>query len=167
MTDLDLLRVLNCIVFAVVYILCFFPRYRKKGARYAIVYTLFFLYLELLLFFTIFPIIFTFDAPSINLIPFRDYFFAFGDYQRQIILNVLLFVPYGFFLPFCVGKDWKKTCLIGVCTTLAIELAQPWVTINRVCDITDVITNSFGTFLGYWCHFFLRPILSKYFTWLN
>ncbi len=147
-------------VFAGIYILFFLPRYIKQGVYSFLVHTLFFLYLELLLYFTIFPIVLSFDRPSINLIPFRDYLSGYGDSEMQIILNVILFVPFGFFMPFFIGKGWYKTFLLGFLMTVFIELSQPWITIDRVCDVTDVITNTSGALIGYWVYFFLSPLFS-------
>lgn len=80
-----------------------------------------------------------------NFVPFLH---MFSDY-RSSLLNVLLFVPLGFFLPLF----WKKfsafgyTLLFGFCTSLLIELLQIFT--FRATDINDLMTNTVGTVLGY------------------
>ncbi len=84
--------------------------------------------------------------PNINLTPFA---YMFSDF-RNSFLNVLLFVPLGFLLP-VFWRHFKKlhwTLLFGFCTSLLIELLQLFT--FRATDVNDLITNTFGTFLG-WC----------------
>ena len=83
---------------------------------------------------------------NINLVPFAH---MFSDY-RNSLLNVLLFVPLGFFLPVL----WKRfrsflwTMLFGLGFSLCIELLQLFTV--RATDINDLMTNTAGTILG-WC----------------
>ncbi len=83
---------------------------------------------------------------NINLTPFA---YMFSDY-RSTLLNVLLFVPLGFFLPVLwkrFGKVWW-TVLFGFSTSLVIELLQIFT--YRATDVNDLMTNTFGTLVG-WC----------------
>lgn len=68
---------------------------------------------------------------------------------RSTLLNILLFVPLGFFLPmlWVQYREQKQTILFGLGITTAIELMQLFT--YRVTDINDIITNVFGTFLGF------------------
>ena len=83
---------------------------------------------------------------NINLVPFA---YMFSDYGNSL-LNVLLFVPLGFFLPVL----WKRfrsflwTALFGFGFSLTIELLQLFT--FRATDINDLMTNTVGTILG-WC----------------
>lgn len=92
---------------------------------------------------------------NINLVPFA---YMFSDYGNSL-LNVLLFVPLGVFLP----VFWKRyrsffrTALFGLLFSLTIELLQ--LLTLRATDINDLITNTTGTILG-WC---LGRILLKLF----
>ena len=82
---------------------------------------------------------------NFNFVPFL---YMFSDYKNSL-LNVLLFIPLGFFLPFF----WKKsssfgyTVLFGFCASLFIELLQIFT--FRATDVNDLITNTLGTILGY------------------
>lgn len=84
--------------------------------------------------------------PSFNLIPFS---YMFSD-SINSILNVLLFIPLGVFLP-CFWKFFRKmyrTVLFGFCTSLLVEVLQIFTL--RATDVNDLITNTIGTLLG-WC----------------
>lgn len=74
-----------------------------------------------------------------------------GASMMMVILNVLLFVPYGFLLPMakknCNKKFWKWALLIGFLTSLCIEVTQYFG--GRMSEIDDLIANTWGTLLGY------------------
>lgn len=128
---------------------CFvFPKIRHKSKTQFLSSTLFAIYAIALLYFTLLPIIPTFDKPAINLIPFRDYMYHFGNYNEEMFLNILLFVPMGFFLSMHTKAKIIKVILYGALISLTIEILQPWITIGRVCDITDLFTNTAGTCIG-------------------
>lgn len=143
------LKLIDCEILAVVYFIFLLPRYRKAGAASLIMHTLLYIYVCVVMYLTLLPLVPTFDEPSINLVPFRDYIYAFGDYKKQIFYNVLLFIPMGIFIPWFRNTGFRKTVLAGMLISLCIELLQPWVTLYRVCDITDLITNTAGAAIGY------------------
>ena len=81
---------------------------------------------------------------SYNLIPF------IGSSITPVLLNFILFVPYGFLLPFVFSSckwSWKKVVIIGAITSLAIELLQMFG--GRYAEIDDFLINTFGAFTGY------------------
>lgn len=82
---------------------------------------------------------------NLNLIPIL----GFIDDWKNSILNVLLFVPLGLMLPILWRKfrTQKDTVLFGFGMSLAIEILQIFT--FRATDINDLITNTFGTFLGF------------------
>ena len=82
---------------------------------------------------------------NFNFVPFL---YMFSDY-RSTILNVLLFIPLGLFLPIFWEKfqSFGYTVLFGFCTSLVIELLQIFTL--RATDVNDLMTNTFGTVLGY------------------
>lgn len=82
---------------------------------------------------------------NINLKPFAYMFSAY----KSTLLNVLLFLPLGFFLP-VLWKTFRKCCwtvLFGFCMSLTIELLQLFT--FRATDINDLMTNTAGTLLGW------------------
>ncbi len=81
-----------------------------------------------------------------NVIPFA---YMFSDYGNSL-LNILLFVPLGFFLPVFWKRYQKcrRTVLFGFFLSLLIELLQLFS--FRATDVNDLMTNTLGTVLG-WC----------------
>lgn len=93
--------------------------------------------------------------PRISLIPFLDMISGPID----TILNVVLFVPFGFFLPLLYKKyhHIKPVVLTGFLFSLSIEIVQMfgW----GSSDINDLITNTVGTCLGYFAYYLLSKVL--------
>jgi glycopeptide antibiotics resistance protein len=73
---------------------------------------------------------------------------------RTSLLNILLFVPFGFGLPFITAFRMKRTVLIAATFSIAIELLQLLSGLLadaafRIVDINDVIFNTVGAVIGY------------------
>ncbi|MGI8381654.1 VanZ family protein [Priestia megaterium] len=103
---------------------------------------------------------------GVNFIPFRtmgDLLFhsSFKEFVINNIGNIILFIPFGFFLPLKFNNpgSWKKVCLIGMLLSMTIECIQLFLP-NRWTDIDDVILNTVGTGIGY-CLFNLISRLLK------
>ena len=84
---------------------------------------------------------------SANLCPFRDLLHGWGNSVEQILLNVLLFLPFGVLVPRRIGRGFLVTLLQTAASSAVIELLQPF--FGRTCDITDLITNAVGCACGY------------------
>lgn len=82
---------------------------------------------------------------SVNIIPFLD---MIPDFKNAC-LNVLLFVPFGIFLPALWSgfRSLRRTVLTGLAVSGVIELAQLFT--FRTTDINDLITNTLGAALGF------------------
>ncbi len=100
---------------------------------------------------------------SLNLIPFRDLLHGWGDSVGQIVLNVLLFLPFGFLLPILTGKKFLPTLLLAAAASGAIELLQPL--FDRRGDITDFITNTLGGGCGYILQMPVGEEIKRRFHW--
>ena len=91
------------------------------------------------------PAVVTFQIDfGLNLIPFIDIVNSPFAYMKNTILNIILFIPMGFFVP-AVWKNYrsfKTMFFMGLAVSLGIELL-------RLTDIDDLITNTAGTVLGY------------------
>lgn len=72
----------------------------------------------------------------------------------QLALNVLLFVPLGFFVRWILGRGVVVTTLMGFFISLAIETTQltgVWGLYRcayRLFDVDDLIVNTMGAFIG-------------------
>lgn len=158
--------VVDFAVLAVLYALVFFRRWRSRGRDVLLVNTLMYLYLSFVLYFTLMPVItsipFVFNHPyqPMNLVPFIDVSLGRGDFLRQIVLNVIMTVPFGFLFPLTQGRSakWSRTVLSCFLMSLGIELLQPLLSGTRSSDVTDLITNVTGGVLGYCFYCVFRPI---------
>lgn len=81
---------------------------------------------------------------------------------RNLILNIMLFIPIGFLIPFYSDKLKKmyRVVLIGFFATLAIELTQHFNNYG-VFEIDDIFNNTLGTLLGYCCFMIFHRIKNK------
>lgn len=68
---------------------------------------------------------------------------------QDIILNVLLFVPYGFGLGLAGGRApaWRAVA-IAAGTSLIVELLQVGIVVGRDASLGDLVTNTLGGGLG-------------------
>lgn len=74
--------------------------------------------------------------------------------------NILLFLPFGILYPLFDRKaTWTRTLLIGVVTSLVIELLQP--IFGRSFDINDIILNSMGVVMSTSIFFILHSVISN------
>lgn len=101
-------------------------------------------------------------ADSINLQPFatvRMYWKLLRQsgndyYVRHAVINlvgnVVMFVPLGYFLPCLFGKlqSFFKAVLFALCLIVTVEAVQ-YFTMLGTCDIDDLILNLIGVALGY------------------
>ena len=94
-------------------------------------------------------------SPKISLIPFLGMITGPID----TILNLVLFVPLGFFLPLLYKKyhHIKNVVLTGFLFSLSIEIIQMfgW----GATDINDLIINTVGACLGYLIYYLLSKIV--------
>ena len=146
------------------YAFAFFRKWRPQGKDVLLVNTLMYAYLSLVLFFTMMPVIasipFMLDHPytPMNLVPFIDVSLGRGDFFRQVVLNVIMTLPFGFLFPLTRNKRAKLCVTVFFCflMSLGIELLQPF--FDRTSDITDLITNLIGGVLGYGLYAIFKPI---------
>lgn len=107
---------------------------------------------------------------GINIIPFKEIFrYEAGTYlfYKNILGNVLLFLPFGFFVAYFVKVDKPFVMiLLSLLVSLSIETTQ--LAIGRVFDVDDVILNVLGGFLGFTLYKFFIQIFPERFkrTWV-
>ena len=151
-------------VLVFLYIFVFFRRWRTQGRDKLLVNTLMYAYLSLVLYFTMMPVVvsipFMLNHPytPMNLVPFIDVSLRRGDFLRQVLLNVIMTLPFGFLFPLTQNKRAKlgMTVFSCFCMSLGIELLQPF--FDRSSDITDLITNVAGGVLGYGLYVIFKPV---------
>ena len=162
-------HLIDFIALFVLYLFVFFPRWRNKGRNVLFIRTVMYVYLSFVLFFTMMPIItslpFIFDHPyAINIIPFDDYANGRGDVVRQIVLNIVMTVPFGILFPMTQRRSRRKlinTVITTFLLSLGIEILQPVINGIRSFDVTDLITNTVGGAIGYLGYVIIRPIIDR------
>ncbi len=150
------------------YVFVFFRKWKVKGKDILLINTLMYVYLSFVLYFTLMPVItslpFILNHPYVpmNMVPFIDVLTGRGDYIRQVLLNVIMLVPFGFLFPMTrtPAAGFGKTVFCCLLMSLGIELLQPLINGLRSADITDVITNAIGGMVGYVLYIAFRPITS-------
>lgn len=84
-----------------------------------------------------------------------------SSYFLQPAFNLLLTVPFGFYLRYYFRRTWKQTLIMAFCLSLFYELTQlsglyfiyprPY----RLFDVDDLIVNTLGGMIGFW----ITPLL--------
>ena len=95
-----------------------------------------------------------FESYSNNFIPFREimrYKYTSNLFYKNVLGNVLLFVPFGYFVNSILkNKKVVVGIFITLITSLSIEIIQ--MNIGRSFDIDDIILNICGGILGYFIY---------------
>lgn len=99
-----------------------------------------------------------------NFIPFKEmsrYKLFSNLFIKNVVGNVLLFLPYGYFVgKFFSGKNKILTFFLVALASIAIEYSQ--LSIGRVFDIDDIILNVFGGIIGYYIYLFSDRIFDRF-----
>ena len=98
-----------------------------------------------------------------NFIPFKEitrYQIGSRLFFLNVIGNMLMFIPYGFFIGYALKtKKLIAPLIIGTITSITIEATQ--LQIGRVFDIDDIILNIIGVCIGFYLYRFLDGFKSK------
>jgi glycopeptide antibiotics resistance protein len=82
---------------------------------------------------------------NVNLIPFAG---ATKGNPLEMVYNVIAFIPLGLLLAVNFNKtDFRRKLLFILLLSISVEITQYVLAIGRT-DITDVITNTFGGYIG-------------------
>lgn len=88
---------------------------------------------------------------GVNLIPFKEilrYEFGSKEFTRQVIGNIILFIPFGFFITYYANiKSIGSAFFTTVAASIVIETVQYF--IGRSFDIDDIILNVVGGIIGF------------------
>ena len=105
-----------------------------------------------------------------NFIPFKEMLrYKIGSrlFIKNVLGNIVMFMPYGFFVSYYLHlKKLKSVLLMVLLTSFSIEITQ--FMIGRVFDIDDIILNIVGSVIGFYFYRsldvinnHLPPILKK------
>lgn len=132
-------------------------KYKPKFVLYEEILTLIFI-VYILMFF---QVVTYQDVTSYgnNFIPFKEvtrYMIGSKLFYKNVIGNIVLFMPYGFYASYYLKLDKKRTAfLLILLVSLSIETVQ--LVIGRCFDVDDIMLNIIGGMLGY----FIYRILDK------
>ena len=151
--DLKYSVVIGAVLYAFLFLLLYALKKRKKlSLKYIAELALCIYGVFLMRLVGIFSLQFSLNGiMSYNLIPFV------GSSFVPVLLNFLLFVPYGFLLPLVFTScrwNWKKILCVGALTSLTVEILQMFG--GRYAEIDDFLINTFGTLAGYLFYTCLR-----------
>lgn len=86
-----------------------------------------------------------------NFIPFKEIFryqLFSSSFFRNVIGNLIMFMPYGFFVSYFLKLDKKRQIFsMSLLVSFTIEITQ--LVIGRVFDVDDILLNVCGGLLGY------------------
>lgn len=98
-----------------------------------------------------------------NFIPFKEVFRyqLFSErFFRNVIGNLIMFMPYGFFISYFLKLDKKRTIFfLSLLVSFTIELTQ--LVIGRVFDVDDMMLNVCGGMLGYLIYRLIQKFKNK------
>lgn len=108
-----------------------------------------------------------FESFSNNFIPFKEmtrYHLSSKLFFRNVIGNILLFVPFGYIVTDMIMEKAKKChflipLIITCITSLIIEIIQ--MNIGRSFDVDDIILNFIGGIIGYLIFLIIHVIFKK------
>ncbi len=98
-----------------------------------------------------------------NFTPLKEMFrYEFGSrlFIKNVIGNMLLFMPYGFFAAYYL-KLKKPYWIIGLSLLVSVTIETTQLLIGRVFDIDDIILNIFGGVFGFYIYLLLDKINKK------
>lgn len=144
-------------------VLCFI---KKVSIKRNFLYSLFIIYMVLMIGVTLFPIpwqhIKSFISSPVNYIPFKSIYETLTSHDsareiaRQLAGNIIMFFPLGILLQF-INRHKKSinNLMIAIGISFSIEILQGIIGLTiagflyRTVDIDDVILNTIGYMLGF------------------
>ena len=98
-----------------------------------------------------------------NFIPFKEvtrYTIGSNLFYKNVVGNILLFMPYGFFSSYYLRLDKKRLAFLLIfVVSLAIECVQ--LLIGRCFDVDDILLNLIGGMVGFFVYRLLDLITDK------
>ena len=165
--DYLVLGIIGLIFIGIIYFI-FFRRFLKNhmqtNIKKVIIFCILFCYIVIVIGATIFIRPGVYEHANLNL--FSSYIEAWNNYSksywRNIILNILMFVPFGFLLPLFSDrfKKFYWTLSLGFLFTFGIEATQ-YITKRGIFEVDDIMNNWIGAIIGYSLVMFLLTSISK------
>jgi glycopeptide antibiotics resistance protein len=147
--------------FAILFVLLVILRRSKHNLSYIIFFSIFWIYLLVVVKTVIFPFVINTDfsrprvLPTINLVPF---YFGYCSILKYCVLgivgNIILTIPFGFGINFLVRIKPRNFFLLALTIGFGFEFSQLVISLIfrsgfRSIDINDVMLNALGVLTGY------------------
>lgn len=98
-----------------------------------------------------------------NFIPLKEIFrYKLGSrlFLKNVIGNIIMFVPFGFFASYYLEEEKPKLVFfIALIASLTIEIVQ--MSIGRVFDVDDILLNSLGGLLGFYLYYYFKKFANS------
>ena len=145
----------------VLFVLLIFLWQQKRRLSYLLFFSIFWIYLLVVVKTVIFPFIINLDygspriMPTINLIPFYFGYCSIPEYcVLGIVGNIILTMPFGFGINFLVKVKPRNILGLALAVGFGFEFSQLVISLVfrsgfRSIDINDVILNAIGVLIGY------------------
>lgn len=154
---------LICLV--LIYFTCFLSKW-KNNKKYLFLKSILYIYISFVLYFTLMPFIipiplinFNISSVNINLVPFNDILLGHGGSIRELVLNIVMMIPFGIMIPYIYKKKFLSSIKYTLGFSLIIELFQIFSYGGlRSFDTTDLISNTIGGIVGYWLYLLFCPL---------
>lgn len=99
-------------------------------------------------------------SSGMNFIPFKEitrYSIGSKAFFYNIIGNIVLFIPFGYFVSdYLKAKKTHQILITSIIISLTAELIQ--YKIGRAFDVDDIILNVLGAILGFMCYISIKAI---------
>jgi glycopeptide antibiotics resistance protein len=163
--------IIDFLLLAVLYAVIYRKKLRKLEKLQIFKFTVFYLYIAMVLFVTIMPFELSITiqtdslADYIHTTPFADVRLNRPGALRECLLNVVMTMPFGFLLPWLKKKSNVitiafSTLLFSACIeTIQLYYCLQHAFHSRSCDVTDLITNTIGGILGYLCYRLIKKFV--------
>lgn len=155
-----LLGVVSVSIGIIIFLIMYFLIYKKimKGTKKLNVVKLFLWFIFLIYTVVVLGATFVNRVPmnyeNINIHIFSSYIKVWNRFSvlelRNLIFNILMFLPFGFMLPLLFKKCEKFyiTYLVGLCMTFFIEVLQ-LISRRGIFELDDIVNNLLGCMIGY------------------
>ena len=172
--------IIPCIIALPIIILFRFFIYKKNGEinkKHEAVTIIFWLYIIAVLSVTVIPdsvaagdfSTFPFNKPDfstltyekniIGWIKWKIYLKDYADIAKNIIGNIVIFVPFSIFFPLVFKDKYKLTVVFGILFSVFIEFCQLFT--PRQADLIDLALNSIGIIIGFLIYLIIRKARKK------
>jgi len=98
-----------------------------------------------------------------NFVPFKEIFryeIMSMMFFKNVIGNLIMFIPFGFFMSYFLKADKKLSILVlSVIVSSTIEVTQ--LVIGRVFDVDDIFLNIIGGIVGYYVYRLIHNIKDR------